>query len=206
MAKRKGLSLDDKKHKIMEIFAEKQEFFQLKEIEVLAKKEKGLNPMQVKDLVQSLVDDDMIDVEKVGISTYYWAFKSKLTAQKKFKLDSMKENLRGLEVKEQELRSKLESSKVGREESDEKDNILKEIGEQAQKLASVQKELEELKDSDPSLWEEKEEEIKLALSGANRWTDNIFSLVSWCKSKFNMEEKKLNDAFGIPEDLDYVEN
>ena len=206
MAKRKGLSMDDKKHKIMEIFSEKQEFFQLKEIEVLAKKEKGLNPMQVKDLVQSLVDDDMIDVEKVGISTYYWAFKSKLASQKKFKLDSMKENLRGLEVKEQELRSKLESSKVGREESDEKDNILKEIAEQAQKLASVQKELEELKDSDPSLWEEKEEEIKLALSGANRWTDNIFSLVSWCKSKFNMEEKKLNDAFGIPEDLDYVEN
>ncbi|KAI6648021.1 hypothetical protein LOD99_8348 [Oopsacas minuta] len=206
MAKRKGLSLDDKRQKIMQIFAEKQEFFQLKEIEVLAKKEKGLNPMQVKDLVQSLVDDDMIDMEKVGISSYYWAFRSKLSAKKKLKLDTVKGNLKELEEKEKILKSRLESSKISREECEERDKISEEIEEKSLKVASIQKELEELKDSDPSLWEEREEEIKLALTAANRWTDNIFSLVSWCKSKFNMEEKSLNDAFGIPEDLDYVEN
>ena len=206
MAKRKGLSLDDKRQKIMEIFREKQEFYQLKEIELISKKEKGLNPMQVKELVQSLVDDDMIDTDKIGISTYYWAFNSKQSAQKKLKVEKIIKDIKESEDQERLLKSQLESRKIGREESEEKIKLLKEIEHSSQKAASFQKELEELKDSDPSAWGEKEEETKLAMCGANRWTDNIFSVVSWCKTKFNMEEKSLNDAFGIPEDLDYVEN
>lgn len=31
----------------------------------------------VKDVVQSLVDDDMIEMEKIGSSNFYWAFPSK---------------------------------------------------------------------------------------------------------------------------------
>ena len=206
MAKRKGLSLEDKRQKIMEIFKEKQESFQLKEIELIAKKEKGLNPMQVKELVQSLVEDDMIDTDKIGISTYYWAFASKLSTQKKIKLEKLTMDVQELETQEKLLQSQLESKKIGREESEEKLTILREIEAESVKTAAYQKQLDELKDSDPSAWGEKIEETKLAMSGANRWTDNIFSVVSWCKNKFNMEEKNLNDAFGIPEDLDYVEN
>ena len=206
MAKRKGLSLDDKRQKIMEILIEKQEFYQLKEIEIISKKEKGLNPMQVKELVQSLVDDDMIDTDKIGISTYYWAFKSKLSAHKKLKLEKLTGEIYELEHQEKLLKSHLKSTKIGREENEEKVMILKELEDKSQETSSFQKELEELKDSDPSTWGAKEEETKLAMSGANRWTDNIFSVLSWCKTKFNMDEKSLNNAFGIPEDLDYVEN
>jgi len=33
--------------------------------------------MSVKDVLQSLVDDDMVDSERIGTSTYFWAFPSK---------------------------------------------------------------------------------------------------------------------------------
>ena len=33
--------------------------------------------MTVKDVLQSLVDDGMVDQEKVGTSNYFWAFPSK---------------------------------------------------------------------------------------------------------------------------------
>lgn len=45
---------------------------------------------------------------------------------------------------------------------------------------------------------------QVSLEAVNRWTDNIFAVKSWCKSKFYMEDNQLNKAFGIPEELDYL--
>lgn len=33
--------------------------------------------MSVKDILQSLVDDGMVDTDKIGTSVYFWAFPSK---------------------------------------------------------------------------------------------------------------------------------
>lgn len=46
--------------------------------------------------------------------------------------------------------------------------------------------------------------LQVSLEAVNRWTDNIFAVKSWCKSKFYMEDNALNKAFGIPEELDYL--
>lgn len=35
----------------------------------------------VKDIVQSLVDDGLVDTDKVGSSVFFWAFPSKATLQ-----------------------------------------------------------------------------------------------------------------------------
>lgn len=37
-------------------------------------KEKGVIAQSVKDVVMSLVDDSLVDSEKVGTSVYFWAF------------------------------------------------------------------------------------------------------------------------------------
>jgi hypothetical protein len=36
--------------------------------------------MAIKDVLQALVDDTLVDCEKVGSSNYYWAFPSKAAA------------------------------------------------------------------------------------------------------------------------------
>lgn len=36
-------------------------------------------------------------------------------------------------------------------------------------------------------------------------SDNIFSIKSWTKKKFSFDEKRINKAFGIPEDFDYLD-
>ena len=43
---------------------------------------------------------------------------------------------------------------------------------------------------------------KEALVGVNKWTDNIFALISWAKKKFFMD---IRPKFKIPADLDYEE-
>lgn len=70
---KKGLSLEEKRAKVLAIFHEADEVFQLKEIEKLASKQ-GVVLQSVKEVVQSLVDDDMVHQDKIGIGNFLWAF------------------------------------------------------------------------------------------------------------------------------------
>lgn len=51
--------------------------------------------MTVKDVLQSLVDDNMVDCERVGTSNYYWAFPSKALHARKHKLEELQKQVRG---------------------------------------------------------------------------------------------------------------
>lgn len=59
-----------------DFFYEKRDFFQLKELEKMLPKEKGIVAQTVKDVVQSLVDDRLVTAEKIGTSNYFWSFPS----------------------------------------------------------------------------------------------------------------------------------
>jgi hypothetical protein len=48
-------------------------------------------------------------------------------------------------------------------------------------------------------------DTKDAIGAANRWTDNIFIIRSYCCNNFGMEQDKFNEHFGISADFDYVE-
>lgn len=74
MSKRRGVPLDEKRARMLQIFHEKRQFFTLKEIENIAPKEKGIVVQSVKDILQALVDDDSVHAAKIATSTYYWMF------------------------------------------------------------------------------------------------------------------------------------
>ena len=48
--------------------------FSSQELEKIAPKEKGITEQSVKEVVQSLVDDGLVDTDKIGTSIYFWAF------------------------------------------------------------------------------------------------------------------------------------
>jgi hypothetical protein len=66
-------------------------------------------------------------------------------------------------------------------------------------------ELQQYKDCDPEILKRKEKSGREALDHANRWTDNIFSVKSYCVNQFGMESAAFDQSFGIPEDFDSVE-
>ena len=90
---------------------------------------------------------------------------------------------------------------------------------------SLAKELESYRDSDPDVIAAEKEEIEVcqvidsflemeilkyyfvqeAVSGVNRWTDNVDNLRSWVRSKFNMSDADFVGQTGIPEEWEYVE-
>lgn len=112
MSKKRGLSLEDKRKGMMELFYEKKDFFQLKELEKIAPKEKGIVQGSVKDVVQSLVDDGMVDTDKIGTSVYFWAFPSKASNTKKQKLSHLKSRHAELLKHRNDLEVRLKKHKV----------------------------------------------------------------------------------------------
>ena len=84
--KKKGLSLDDKRQKLSEIYYDKvtnycnqiiqKEVLNLKELEKWGPK-KGIVLQTVKDVNQSLVDDNLVETDKIGIGAFFWALPSK---------------------------------------------------------------------------------------------------------------------------------
>ncbi|XP_041789927.1 meiotic nuclear division protein 1 homolog [Chelmon rostratus] len=205
MSRKKGLSLEEKRTRMMEIFFETKDVFQLKDIEKIAPKTKGIAPMTVKDVLQSLVDDNMVDCERVGTSNYYWAFPSKALHARKHKLEELQKQNSQAKQRKASLESAVEKAKVGRQDTEERSSLLKELKALREERAQLQAELDKYRECDPEVIEEMRKSNTVAKDAVSRWTDNVFSIKSWTKKKFAFDDSHINKAFGIPEDFDYMD-
>uniref|UniRef100_A0A3Q2SQM6 Meiotic nuclear division protein 1 homolog n=1 Tax=Fundulus heteroclitus TaxID=8078 RepID=A0A3Q2SQM6_FUNHE len=190
MSKKKGLSLEEKRTRMMEIFFDSKDVFQLKDIEKIAPKSKGIAPMTVKEVLQSLVDDNMVDCERVGTSNYYWAFPSKALHARKHKLEELQKQVSDAKQRKTTLNKAVEKAKVGREDTKERSSLLKELQSLRDERMQLQAELEKYRECDPEVIEQ---------------INNVFAIKSWTKKKFSFDDSRINKAFGIPEDFDYMD-
>ncbi|KAG9259847.1 hypothetical protein AMEX_G27468 [Astyanax mexicanus] len=205
MSKKKGLSLEEKRSRMMEIFFETKDVFQLKDIEKIAPKSKGITPMSVKEVLQSLVDDNMVDSERVGTSNYYWAFPSKALHARKHRLEDLEKQNEESKQRKTALQQAVEKAKKGRQDTKERATLQKELQSLKEQRESLRAEVEKYKECDPEVVEEMRKENITAKEAVARWTDNVFSIKSWAKKKFSFEDSRLDKAFGIPEDFDYLD-
>ncbi|KAF3852421.1 hypothetical protein F7725_005776 [Dissostichus mawsoni] len=205
MSKKKGLSLDEKRSRMMNIFSSQKDVFQLKDIEKIAPKQKGITPMSVKDVLQSLVDDNMVDSERVGTSNYYWAFPSKALHARKNKLEDLENQSSEAKQRKASVQKAVEKAKVGRQDTKERGSLLKELQALREERTQLQAELEKYRECDPEVVEEMRKSNGVAKDAVSRWTDNVFAIKSWTKKKFNFDDSRMNKAFGIPEDFDYMD-
>ncbi|KAJ8262433.1 hypothetical protein GJAV_G00166420 [Gymnothorax javanicus] len=205
MSKKKGLSLEEKRSRMMEIFFETKDVFQLKDIEKIAPKTKGITPMSVKEVLQSLVDDNMVDCERIGTSNYYWAFPSKAIHARKRRLEELEQQLSEAKKRKSTLQQAVEKAKVGREDTKERAGLLKQLQALREQRAQLKTEVDQYRDCDPEVLEEIRKSSVTAKEAVNRWTDNVFAIKSWAKRKFGFEDSRIDKAFGIPEDFDYMD-
>lgn len=205
MSKKRGLSLEEKRSRMMDFFFEKKDFFLLKELERQCPKEKGITSMSVKEVVTSLVDDGMVDTDKIGTSCYFWAFPSKASQNRKRKIADLTTNLEDLNNRKKSLIDGLKLSKVGKENTESRSETLNNLQTKQDHLKSLQRDLEQYRECDPDVIEQVKGQTDTAKDAANRWTDNVFSVKSWIKNKFCFDEKMIDKQFGIPEEFDYVD-
>ncbi|XP_067876237.1 meiotic nuclear division protein 1 homolog [Heterodontus francisci] len=205
MSKKKGLSIEEKRTRMMEIFFETKDVFQLKDLEKIAPKAKGITSMSVKEVLQSLVDDGMVDTDRIGTSNYFWAFPSKAVHIRKKKLEQLERQLIEGTQRKQSLQQSIEKAKVGRQNTDSRAAMLKELEGLRLQRNQLKAELEKYQECDPEVIEEIRQLNKIAKDAANRWTDNVFAIKSWANKKFGFERNQIDKTFGIPEDFDYID-
>lgn len=204
-ARKKGLSLEEKRAKMLELFYESQEFFQMKELEKIAPKQKGVIAQSVKEVTQSLVDDGLVECEKIGTFVCYWAFPSKALQSRKRKISQLEESVKDLEKRIKDGAAQLKEQKKGKEDSKERTELLELYTRLQEEEKELSDRLSQYAEYDPEAIAQVKLRTEKAREDANRWTDNVFAIKKWCKSKFGIEEKVLDKQFEIPEDFDYVE-
>ncbi|KOC65436.1 Meiotic nuclear division protein 1 like protein [Habropoda laboriosa] len=192
MSKRKGVSLDEKRTRMLQLFYERREFFTLKELEKIAPKEKGIVGQSVKDVLQALVDDGLVRSEKIGTSVYFWTFPGENITAIEQRISEATKKIVGAEFKLQKLKEACEREKVVKEKLRVKENQLK-------------LQIAKFSDTDPEAIAKIEKRAQEYKEVTNTWTDNIFAIQSWCKNKFDISQECLNKQFNIPSDLDYKE-
>lgn len=190
---------------MLELFYESNEFFQMKELEKIAPKQKGIVPQSVKEVTQLLVDEGLVECEKIGTFVCYWAFPSQAAVIRKKQLENLDEGIANAESKLEEVKADIEKAKKGKEASDERKEMETQIVNLQMKQKVLKEKLEELSEQGPEAIARLEEEMNKARDAANRWTDNVFAAKSWCKKKYNTEDKLIDKQFEIPPDFDYIE-
>ncbi|XP_076645643.1 meiotic nuclear division protein 1 homolog [Halictus rubicundus] len=205
MSKRKGVSLDEKRARMLQIFYEKKEFFTLKELEKIAPKEKGIVAQSVKDILQALVDDGLVRSEKIGTSVYFWTFPGENITAIELRISEASKKIVEAEFKRQKLKELCAKEQIGKENTEERQVLLHELEELKAQEDQLKNQIAKFSDADPEVTAKLREKAQEYKEAANIWTDNIFAIQSWCKNKFDISEKSLNKQFNIPDDLDYKE-
>ncbi|KAF6139664.1 hypothetical protein GIB67_002469 [Kingdonia uniflora] len=207
MSKKRGLSLEEKREKMLQIFYDSQDFFLLKELEKSGPK-KGVISQSVKDVIQTLVDDDLVSKDKIGSSIYFWSLPSCAGNQLRNVSSKLRSDLQSNKKRLAEVIEQRDNLKKGREESDEREEALCELKAIETKYNELKEEMVRYADNDPATLEAMKNAAEIAHAAANRWTDNIFTLRQWCSNNFPQAKEQLENLYtevGITDDFDYLE-
>lgn len=199
---RKGVSIGEKRKRILEIYHTRKEPFNLKEIESLGAKA-GVVSNAIKDVNQMLVDDSKVETDKIGGANYFWSFPSSASMALLKSLEDQKKCAMDFESKVTALENRVAQARVGKIASTSR----------SEKLESLQK-LRASVASNQNLIEEGEQvaqidsDIQTCKDAANRWTDNLFEIRTYLKKKKGLSPQDAKDVlkkFGVSPDLDYVD-
>lgn len=200
----KRLSAQEKADIMLKIFQSKRDIFHIKEIEKLSVK-RGIILQSVKDVLQSLIDDNLVIQEKLGISNYYWSFPRDEGSEILNQIKSTNDEIDQLEKEIKSLKKQLIDSCVGREASTKRDELIKETTDIDEILLKQENDMKRYVDCDPRVFEQRRNEVIKIKNEINGVTEDIFQMQSYVTQKFGMDRRDFNESFGIDEEMDLVE-
>jgi hypothetical protein len=154
---------------------------------------------------QSLVDDALVDKDKIGGSNYFWSFPAKKDRQLQLSHEQTLRDIAALQQQTAAATAQLADAKRGREDDDGTENRatkLARLASLAKEQTVLQDELASLKENDPQALADLQKELQLVQNAANRWTDNLFNAKSYLVKKRGMDKKEACKILGITANFD----
>ncbi|KAL9181759.1 hypothetical protein ACHAXT_012102 [Thalassiosira profunda] len=207
MAKTQRMSMEEKRKAVLRVYHDGKEVYTEKEVIALATKA-GVNQNTIADVNQALVDDGLVEKEKIGGSNFFWSFPAKKDRLNQLAHEECLKKIEALKAGVKEADARLADAKRGREEDEGGERAKKMARREELKkgLAGAQAELDKLKQNDPKEIANLEKELTLVTGAAHRWTDNIFSSKDYLVKKKGMMKKEANKFLGITDAFDYPED
>ncbi|GAB5358284.1 hypothetical protein AAMO2058_000444800 [Amorphochlora amoebiformis] len=202
---KKGVSYAEKQKRMLAYFLETKRVYTLKNLEKDLPKKKGIVSQSVKDVLQSLVDEEKIDTDKIGSGNFFWAFPSKAVQKRKNVVKSLQLDMGSKKLDLDNLRKRKSQALEGRKDTDERRSKLRKYSELKQQIESVDLSLSKFAASDPKTIEEKQKAIRFCWTNGNRWVDNVFCVLSFTKKKRpDMKDAQILKFMQLPQEFDYI--
>ena len=200
MSKR-GMSIDDKRRAILSVYHELKEPLNLKEIEKAASS-KGVVSQTIKDVNQSLIDDNLLQSDKIGAANFFWSFPSKAFIDKKVEKEKYEKMNKTISENLVNLENQVETAKEIRKDVNRADkltdlHILKE------KYNDLMMKIESNRANNPDEVNRIKKIADECLTGANRWVDNTFAAKKYLKKKCSITDSDANKLLKMNADFDY---
>jgi vacuolar-type H+-ATPase subunit I/STV1 len=142
---------------------------------------------------QSLVDDNLVQQDKIGTLNIFWSFPLKAVQdQLSYKEQLREENMKQRKLS-QELEEKITEAKKQRIAKDRKDK-LKQLQEMLVLEKSLDNQLQDFKSNDPDRVSQILEQAEINKAAADRWTDNIWAVKSYLTKKKGMSPKDVRKS------------
>ncbi|KIK01445.1 hypothetical protein K443DRAFT_132336 [Laccaria amethystina LaAM-08-1] len=137
---------------------------------------KGIVSQSIKEVLQSLVDDGLVQTDKIGSSNFFWSFPSQQGTTIQARLNALKETHKNHQIQILELRSAISVEESARLESEARSVALAKLSNLRRELDTQEAELNAYGDSNPAKVDELKRAVFLAKEAALRWTDNYGTL------------------------------
>ena len=210
MGPKKGMSADEKKNTLLKIYHNLREPMNLKELEKLGSK-KGIVEKTIKDINQSLVDDNLVSTDKIGSSNFYWSFPG---AEYKAWIHFRDEQAAAVESTRKRIatdKARIEAANADRGESEipgGRAAALTRCEALEARRDALKAELAAAKENDPAEYDRVRKQTGEMREHANRWTENLWSTKDFMTKKCGMEPKQVDGMMkeiGIAKDLDLLD-
>jgi Mnd1 HTH domain/Leucine zipper with capping helix domain len=190
MSKKKGKTVDEKRDLILGVYREVKEPLNLKEIENIASK-KGVVQQTIKEVNQSLVDDNLVLTDKIGSANFFWSFPSKAYHDRVVEKQLLTEQISQSRAAIAQLQKQRDTTEQGRTDPERPAKIqrLRDLRERDRELdlaiaANAQ--------NDPEMIKKIERDTAIVKEGADRWTENVWAMKTWLTKKKGISSNEVS--------------
>jgi hypothetical protein len=204
------------------VFHQHADVFVLKDVEKAAAA-KGVVLQSVKEVLQSLVDDDLVRQERIGASNYFWSFPAEASTAAKAEAEKAAREAEARAADAERAAAALAEAKAARrrrsanddEDGDEdgKDAEAREeaarqarierISELERTITQLREELAARASSDPRHLDALRQAARCAADACGRWADNCAQLRDWLARRFEGRAAELD---GFMKEVGYDED
>ncbi|KAJ8600659.1 hypothetical protein CTAYLR_010683 [Chrysophaeum taylorii] len=201
----RGMSMEEKKKVLLKVYHTKLEPLSIKELEKEGAKA-GLFEKQVKEINAVLLDENLVNQDKIGQANVFWSFPAAQGASLRAQLQTAKRKLAEAHQRVAAAKEAEADALVGREDEDgTRSAKLRKLGNLVAKKKAIEADLAALKENDPEELERLTRSAAEFKEHAERWTENLFALKHWLIKKKGAHPQQVDSLFksvDLPANLD----